>query len=168
MMLSLAMALAVLAAPVYAQNESWSTTIRSLQEVPALDTPAGGTFVATLNEAGTEISWELKYVRFAGDVTQAHIHFAQQGVNGGIMVFFCSNLGNGPVGTQACPPSPGVVRGTWNASDVGAGAAAQGISAGDFRGLLRSLRTGISYVNVHTTLFPGGEARGQVAPRLTN
>ena len=31
---------------------------------------------------------------------QAHIHFAQRGVNGGITVFLCTNLGNGPTGIR--------------------------------------------------------------------
>lgn len=154
--------LAAAAGPALAQGGTVNARLTSLEEVPAVDTPAGGLFTATINEDGTEISYELKYVRYRGTVTQSHIHFAQPGVNGGIMVFLCSNLGNGPAGTQPCPPSPATVSGTWRASDVVSGAAAQGITAGDFRGLLRALRTEIAYVNVHTDLFPGGEARGQV------
>ncbi len=56
---------------------------------------------------------------------QAHIHVGQSGVNGGIAVFLCSNLGNGPAGTQACPPSPATVSGIADADDVLA-VAAQG------------------------------------------
>ena len=36
-------------------------------------------------------------------------------VNGGISVFLCTNLGNGPAGTQACPQE-GTVTGTFTAS----------------------------------------------------
>jgi hypothetical protein len=50
----------------------------------------------------TLLSWELEYPPGLG-VTQAHIHFGPGRVNGGIMVFLCSNLGNGPEGTQPCP-----------------------------------------------------------------
>jgi hypothetical protein len=35
-------------------------------------------------------------------VTQTHIHFSQAATNGGIIVFLCTNLDNGPAGTQAC------------------------------------------------------------------
>ena len=32
-------------------------------------------------------------------------------VNGGISFFLCSNLGNGPAGTQACPAGPAELTG---------------------------------------------------------
>jgi hypothetical protein len=38
-----------------------------------------------------------------GDVLPTHIHLGQHGVNGGISVFLCTNLGNGPAGTPTCP-----------------------------------------------------------------
>jgi hypothetical protein len=100
-------------------------------------------------------------------VTQAHVHFAQRGVNGGIMVFLCSNLGNGPAGTQACPPAgtkdnPAVVTGTFDAADIIGGANAQGIAPGEFLKVLRAIRAGSAYANVHSDLFPGGEIRGQL------
>ena len=49
-----------------------------------------------------------------GEVLQAHIHFAQEGVNGGIVVFLCTNLGNNPSNEPVpeCPSSPGKVKET--------------------------------------------------------
>jgi hypothetical protein len=38
---------------------------------------------------------------------------------------------------------------------------AQGINAGDLAAVLRAIRAGASYANMHTTNFPGGEIRGQ-------
>ena len=43
------------------------------------------------------------------------------------------------------------------------GPAGQGIAAGEFAELVRALRAGAAYANVHTTAHPGGEIRGQVA-----
>jgi hypothetical protein len=43
------------------------------------------------------------------------------------------------------------------------GPAAQGIQAGEFAELVRALRAGAAYANVHTTTFPGGEIRGQIS-----
>ena len=94
-------------------------------------------------------------------MTQSHLHFAQKGVNGGIMVFLCSNLGNGPAGTQACPAKNGTLSGTFSASNVLA-VNAQSIGAGELGSLLRGLRAGVVYANVHTDLLPGGSIRGQV------
>ena len=149
-----------------AQDDGQAVTrLRAYDEVPALSSPGGGRFEAEL--LGDEIHWELTYFNIPGTVTQAHLHFAQSGVNGGIMVFLCSNLGNGPTGTQACPASgtrdaPATVSGTITAANVGAGANAQGIAAGEFIELHRAIRAGIVYANVHTVQFPGGEIRGQL------
>jgi len=139
-------------------------SLTGYEEVPAISTRASGTFTGSLNfdENAIEftISWNQK---LTSTVTQAHLHFAQPGVNGAIVVFLCSNLGNGPVGTPACPTGAGEVSGTIEAADVTAGAAAQGIDATQFNKLLRALKAGAVYANVHTTDFPSGEIRGQVA-----
>ena len=42
------------------------------------------------------------------------------------------------------------------------GPAGQGISAGEFAELVRAIRHGVAYVNVHTATFPSGEVRGQL------
>jgi hypothetical protein len=97
-----------------------------------------------------------------GTVTQAHLHIAQPGVNGAIVIFLCSNLGNGPAGTQACPADPGEISGTITAANVGAGAVNQGIGPGGLGAVIRAMRAGVVYVNVHTDIFPGGELRGQL------
>jgi hypothetical protein len=135
--------------------------LRSYEEVPALSTPGTGDFVATINGAGTEMNYQLRFSKLQGKVLQSHIHFGQKSVNGGIMIFLCSNLGNGPAGTQACP-AEGTITGTIHASDVVGSAAAQGVAAGELFAPLRGLRGGVVYANVHSTMFPGGEIRGQV------
>jgi CHRD domain-containing protein len=93
-------------------------------------------------------------------------HFAEPAINGGIVIFLCTNLGNAPPGTtsgrQACPTSAGTVSGTATPADVGPGAAAQGISAGEFAKVLAAIRVGATYANIHTSQRPGGEIRGQI------
>jgi hypothetical protein len=79
-------------------------------------------------------------------------------------VFFCTNLNNGPAGTQACPAGGGTVTGTITGANVVA-VAAQGIPAGDFDALVSLLESNSAYVNVHTTNFPAGEIRGQIRRR---
>jgi hypothetical protein len=83
-------------------------------------------------------------------------------VNGAIVVFLCSNLGNGPAGTQACPAGGGTITGTITAANVSNPTEVQGIAPGEFDELLKAIRGGVTYVNVHTTKFPGGEIRGQL------
>jgi hypothetical protein len=156
--------LAAAVTPAEAQR-TVTTRLRGFNEVPAIATRAGGRFTATISEDQTEIQYTLRYRLLEGAVTQAHIHFAQEDVNGAIVVFLCSNLGNGPAGTQACPAGNSstetVVTGTIHASDILA-VSSQGVGAGEMFTLLRALRSGIAYANVHSTLFPGGEIRGQL------
>ena len=140
-----------------------ATTLRTFEEVPAVSAIAGGSFTATLSDDRTTIEYELSYT-LSGHVTQAHIHIGQKDVNGGIMIFLCSNLGNGPAGTQACPDSPATITGTIHASDVvsSTGATAQGVAPGEFFDAQRAILRNAAYANVHSDLFPGGEIRGQI------
>ena len=71
------------------------------EEVPALSTTGRASFEVRVGRDA--ITYELSYRDLESDATQAHIHLGQKSVNGGIVVFLCSNLGNGPAGTQACP-----------------------------------------------------------------
>ena len=112
------------------------------------------------------LRYELSYRDLETDVTQAHIHFGNEGQAGPIVIFLCSNLGNGPAGTQACPAAPATITGTITAADIGGGAAGQGIAAGEFDEMVRAIRHGATYVNVHSTGRPTGEIRAQVkSPR---
>ena len=137
------------------------TRLTGFQEVPAVSTDAGGKFKARLRSSHEEIKYELSYSELTGAVQQAHIHLGQRSVNGGISGFLCSNLGNGPVGTQACPAGPATIKGTIGPDDV-VGPAVQGIDPMQFEELVRAIRAGVTYANVHSATFPGGEIRGQL------
>ena len=109
-------------------------------------------------------TYTLTYSGLTTNVTQAHIHFGKVHNAGGIFAFLCTNLGNGPAGTPACPPTGGTVTGTITAASIVA-VPRQNIPAGNFGVLLAALRSNTAYVNVHTVQFPGGEIRGQVELR---
>jgi hypothetical protein len=42
------------------------------------------------------------------------------------------------------------------------GPVGQGIAPGEFAELVAAIRAGRAYANVHSTLFPAGEIRGQI------
>jgi hypothetical protein len=144
-------------------SKSFRATLTGYEEVPALSTAASGSFRASLNRAGTQLSWTLTYRNFATPVQLAHVHFGQKGVNGGVSAFFCSNLPGAPPGTQACPARSARLSGTVRAQDV-VGPAGQGIGPGELSELVSAMRAGVTYVNVHSDAFPNGEIRGQVGP----
>lgn len=136
------------------------TKLRGYEEVPAISTDGKGNFRAEISQRKQNLEYRLEYSRLSAPVQQAHIHFGQFSVNGGISVFLCTNLGNGPAGTPACPNS-GTVRGTLTAAQV-VGPGDQGIAPGEFDELVEAIDAGIAYVNVHTDKHPGGEIRGQL------
>jgi len=138
---------------------SFRTSMNGFQETPPILTNGNGTFHATVH--GNSLTYTETFSGLTSNVTQSHIHFGERAVAGSIFVFLCSNLGNGPAGTPACPAAGGTVSGTVTAANV-IGVSGQNISAGDFAALLRILRSGDAYVNVHTVKFPAGEIRGQV------
>ena len=158
---ALVLGAAVMAAPMAARAETVHAALTSHQEVPALSTSGSGSFRAKVDVAAGTIHWELQYSGLEADVEQSHIHFGQPGVNGGVSAFLCTNLGNGPAGTVACPARSATLSGLITAATV-IGPAGQGISAGEFASLAAAILDETAYVNVHTTAWPTGEIRGQI------
>jgi hypothetical protein len=130
-------------------------------ETGAILSNGQGTLDLVLNRNALTASYTLTYSNLTSNVLQAHIHFGKVHVPGGIFVFLCTNLGNGPAGTPACPSAGGTVSGTLTAASVVA-VAGQNITAGDFNAVIDILTSDSGYANVHTEKFPGGEIRGQV------
>ena len=130
-------------------------------------TPAGvssaasGTFNATIDDDASPptISYTLTYVGLSGPALFSHIHFGNRYDSGGVSVFLCGG-GSKP----ACPAgttSEATVTGTIVPTDV-IGPTSQGIAPGQFDKLVDAIRSGVTYVNVHSPQFPAGEIRGQI------
>ncbi|HWO40939.1 MAG TPA: CHRD domain-containing protein [Candidatus Eisenbacteria bacterium] len=134
--------------------------LRGFEEVPAVSSEATGRFRGRL-EAG-RLGYKLTYRDLEGDVTEAHIHFGQAGANGGISVFLCDTPASpDPTGQAPSCPDEGTVTGEITRENV-IGPAGQGIEPEEFRALAQAIRSGLAYVNVHSTKFPNGEIRGQL------
>jgi hypothetical protein len=126
-----------------------------------VSSPAAGQFRIQINNETQQITWRLSYSDFQTAVTQAHVHFGSPAQTGGISFFLCTNLGNGPAGTQACPAAPATITGTITPAEI-IGPTGQGISAGEFAEVVQAIHAGATYVNVHSATFPGGEIRAQL------
>ncbi|RPI41537.1 MAG: CHRD domain-containing protein [Bacteroidetes bacterium] len=124
------------------------------EEVPANDSRATGQAIFKLNKAGDVLSYKL-IVAHLENVLQSHIHLAVAGQNGPVVVFLY----------PPAPPAvliPGFSSGILQTGEITSDDL-RGLLAGqDLSALLDQMKTGGAYVNAHTTLFPGGEIRGQI------
>ena len=110
------------------------TRLKGYAEVPSVSSTAKGRFKASIN--GDTINYELSYRDLEGEVRQAHIHFGQRGVNGGVAVYLCQTSFNpDPTGLAPTCPQSGTVSGTLRAANV-VGPAGQGIDATEFAELV--------------------------------
>ena len=135
--------------------------LEGFQEVPAISTVASGRFRAVVDTKANTIAWKLNYEGLEGAVQQSHVHFGQLSVNGGVSFFLCTNLGNGPAGTQTCPDGPAELSGVIT-PDLVVGPSGTGIEAGAMAEIVAAIRNGTAYANVHSAKWPGGEIRGQL------
>jgi hypothetical protein len=147
--------------------------LKGLREVPIVATSARGSFRAVINSDETEIAYRLDYSDLEGTVTQSHIHVGENHTSGGISVWLCGTAAlPGPAGTPTCGAPGGAggeAEGVITAASI-VGPTAQGIGApvpvvdpdAEFAQLIKLLRSGLTYANVHSTMSPGGEIRGQI------
>ena len=144
------------------------TQLTGDEEVPVRVTDASGRLSVKLSKDGQSVDYVLD-VSDIRNVTQAHIHMAARGVNGGIVVWLFPNSKS----TAALPGGGGPLRrllieGTFTAADLRGALVGQPLSA-----LVAAIEAGNAYGNVHTDDgvappntgagdFPGGEIRGQL------
>ena len=114
-----------------------------------------GQAIFKISEDGTEISYKL-IVANIENVTMAHIHCGEEGVNGPFIAWLFQMV-----------PAPGVTvngilaEGTITAADIISRPTCSG-GFSTFEQLVERIRTGTAYVNVHTVKYGGGEIRGQI------
>ena len=146
----------LLASPVVnSQTEHFSASLSGAGEVPPINTAGTGDFEMTIQPG--MVTFSLTFSDLSSPLGVAHLHFAPSKVAGGVMIFLC-----GGGGQPACPAATsGTITGTITAANV-TGPSGQGIAPGDLDSALEAVRNDLSYANMHTTNFAGGEIRGQV------
>ena len=162
---SLPLAVALLGTPLVAApaardegpRREFLAHLKGPNEVPLTLSAANGTLRLTVNDSDSSVHFVLEYQGLQTTVLFAHIHVGQPNVNGGVTVFFC-----GGGGRPACPQE-GTVTGDFVPNDVGA-ITSQQLDSHDLALLLKAIRAGETYANVHTMTSPGGEIRGQIRP----
>lgn len=169
-MLVAAMMFGELGASAQRHGSRFVAALESEQEVPVVSSRARGFVTLDIDEHVQEIEYELSFSGLLTDVAQAHIHIAQPGVNGGIVLWLCEGTTASPLeSTPACPAQGEKLSGVLTAADVvaiGGANAGQQIAAGEFAEVVALIRQGFAYANVHSAASPGGEIRGQLRRRF--
>ena len=157
-LLAVSAAAALLVTPAAAETKN--VQLSGFEEVPVVLTDATGEFRARIANDDSSIEYSLSYEGFT-EVLQAHIHIAQPNVNGGIVLFLCTNLNNKPTAdTQACPQPPATITGLLQAADI-VPQLAQDVGPQELSVVIAAIRRGLAYVNVHSAQSPTGVIRGQ-------
>ena len=109
-------------------------TLLPQNSVPPVASSGSGTALVTLNQGQGEVCWDISVQGLTTPVILAHIHQGTAGVNGPVVVDFMEPV-NGLNGCVSADPT-----------------------------LIKQIRQNPAdyYVNVHTTMFPAGEVRGQL------
>ena len=146
---AVALALLVGAASAEAQTRNFTAQLSGANETPGIITGAGGTATITLNTATQAVTYRIDVYNMPSGTTASHFHVSGPGVAGPIVVGFTvqQNIFS--------------ISGTATAADLQP-RQAQGI--GSWEDFIQALVLGQVYVNVHSTVNPGGEIRGQVLP----
>jgi hypothetical protein len=132
---------------VHAATVEFAATLTPEQEVTATPVASGGSGTAGLvfDTLTNNLGWVISFQDLTSNVLFAHFHFGAPGTNGPVRV----DLGDLDVfgGASAIGKMSGIF--------VGGKTALSGADAAD-------LMAGNWYINIHTSMFPGGEIRGQI------
>jgi hypothetical protein len=163
-LLAATLASSILASPAQAAILVFTTTLSGSNEVPSVSSPGTGTGTVTIDTDANTLQVALSFSGLLGNTTASHIHCcAAPGSNAPVATQVPTFVGF-PVGvtagsynrvfdlTQPSSFNPAFLNNAVNGGNVNAAR----------QTLINGIIAGQSYLNVHTTLFPGGEIRGQL------
>ena len=157
----LALSLVVIAPISQATLFTFTEMLSGTQEVPPNASPGTGSATITLNTVANTLHVVVSFSGLVGTTTASHIHC-------------CTALpGVGNAGVATTTPTftgfpLGVTSGTYdNVLDLTLASSynpafvtAEGSLAGAEAALIAGMVAGDTYINIHTTVVPGGEIRG--------
>lgn len=119
---------------------SFYSSLNGASEVPAVTTNATGTGWFVLSSSQNSLDYHITYANLQGTFTASHIHLGAIGVGGSVVEPITTYTGNTAAGTWASIPDSLVV----------------------------DMIKGNLYVNVHSSVHPSGEIRGQLMLNYDN
>ncbi|OGU06656.1 MAG: hypothetical protein A2075_08510 [Geobacteraceae bacterium GWC2_58_44] len=133
----------------FAGEKSFKAKLTPKEEVPSNKANSSGKAEFKLSEDGKQLSYKLQ-VKEITDTTAAHIHTGKKGENGPPIVGL---FGGGKKGKFSGVLSEGMIT---EKEMMGS------LTGKPLEELVKLLKAGDTYVNVHTEANPGGEIRGQI------
>lgn len=123
----------------------FSCNLTGLAEVPPNASAGSGSCTAVMNDAGTQLSFSVAFQNLGTAYTASHFHAAATaGANSGVAFGFVGAAAGWIFSNSN--KNGTLTNGVWN------------LTATNKANLL----AGLTYVNIHTSGFPGGELRGQL------
>jgi len=153
-----ALALAALPMAASATIKVYSFNLDAMQEVPTNSSTAAGSFQLTVDDVADTLSFVMTAFNLQGTVQGAHIHMAPMGSNGSVQFNLFNNAdASGPVtvGPFLVPNSYALL-----GNNKAAGSTTTLMPLAD---AINAMPWNF-YVNLHTSVYGGGEIRGQLAP----
>jgi hypothetical protein len=145
--------LSLLVPAASAQKTKFEATLSGKNEVPAVESSAQGRATFQLSKTGKSLSYTIS-VTGIEDPTMAHVHMGAAGKDGPpVLPLYPTKMHPAKMGKVSGALASGTIT---EANLVGP---LKGKTLADF---LEQLRSGDTYVNVHSKAHPGGELRGQI------
>ncbi len=160
--------LAFASVPASAASLVFYSVLSGANEAPANASPATGWVRVTYDDMALTLRIESAFSGLMGTTTAAHIHCCvAAGVNGPVTISSHSSLPGFPVAPSGV--TAGSFDQVYSLTDLATYRAAfvtanGGTAATAAVALLTNMQNGLTYFNIHTSAFGGGEIRGQLAP----
>src|SRR5215218_5720224 len=161
-LIGLVLAVLMLSAVARADQLVFTTTLTGAQEVPPSGSPGIGSALVTLDTLTNQFTVNVSFAGLVSPTIASHIHC-------------CAGPGVNAMVATAVPTFPGFPLGvttgtylmtfdltlasTYNPAFI---TAHGGTVAGAQAAFITGLISGQTYLNIHTSQFPGGEIRGQL------
>jgi hypothetical protein len=142
--------LALVPALGMAKSHAYKAELSGSAVIPEVTTTAKGAAEFEDTMDGKELKYKLT-VEGIESVTAAHIHIAKKGKNGPPVA-----------GLFAGPKKEGTFSGTLGEGTITDKDLVGPMAGKTLKDLIKALRSGELYVNVHTDKYPDGELRGQI------
>ena len=161
-LIGLVLAVLMLSAVARADQLVFTTTLTGAQEVPPSGSPGIGSALVTLDTLTNLLTVNVSFAGLVSPTIASHIHC-------------CAGPGVNAMVATTVPTFPGFPLGvttgtylmtfdltlasTYNPAFI---TAHGGTVAGAQAAFIAGLTSGQTYLNIHTSMFPGGEIRGQL------